>query len=68
MAQKIDEVISLYCERAGMIVPLEDGFCRSCSGQASDGDGTHRGVEPETLKEQGYVSTPVLHTPAQGGE
>ncbi len=52
-------VTSLYCERAGLIVPLDGDFCRACSKQAREGDGVHRRVTPDLLKQEGYVSTPV---------
>lgn len=52
-------VTSLYCERADMIVALDDGFCRACSGPAVEGDGTHQRLTPQMLKRTGYVTTPL---------
>src|SRR2546423_15079 len=48
---------SVYCEHAGMIVPLDEGFCRACSRQAVEGDGIHRRPTPEMLKQLGYATT-----------
>ena len=59
-------IISLYCDRAGTIIPLDEGFCRACSAQATEHDGTHHRPTPELLKRVGYVSTDVPHTEAQG--
>ena len=48
---------SVYCEHAGMIVPLDEGFCRACSRQVAEGDGIHRRPTPEMLKQLGYATT-----------
>ena len=48
---------SLYCERAGSIVALDEGFCRACSQQATPGDGTHHEPTPELLQRLGYFTT-----------
>ena len=48
---------SVYCEHAGMIVPLDEGFCRACSRQVAEGDGIHRRPTPEILKQLGYATT-----------
>ena len=68
MAGSTDEgaITSLYCDRAGTIIPLDGGFCRACSAQATEHDGTHHRPTPELLKREGYVSTPIPHTDAQG--
>jgi hypothetical protein len=63
-----ETVTSLYCDRAGTIIPLDDGFCRACSAQADEHDGTHHRPTPELLKREGYFSTPVPDTEAQGNE
>lgn len=63
-----EQVTSLFCERAGQIVPLDGDFCRACSGEARDGDGTHSRVTPEVLKREGYVSTPVPPENARRGK
>jgi glycogen operon protein len=52
-------VESVYCERAGAIVPLDEGFCRACSERAAEGDGRHHAVTPELLKRLDYATTPV---------
>jgi hypothetical protein len=57
---------TIYCERAGAIVPLDEGFCRACSQQVSEGDGIHRPPTPELLKRLGYATTEVPETEAQG--
>ena len=60
---------SVYCEHAGMIVPLDEGFCRACSRQVAEGDGIHRRPTPEMLKQLGYATTAeVLEAEAQEGE
>ena len=60
---------SVYCEHAGMIVPLDEGFCRACSRQAVEGDHLHRRPTPEMLKQLGYATTAeVLEAEAQEGE
>jgi isoamylase len=57
---------TIYCERAGAIVPLDEGFCRACSRQVSEGDGIHRPPTPDMLKQLGYATTDVPKTEAQG--
>ncbi len=57
---------TIYCERAGTIVPLDEGFCRACSRQVSEGDGIHRPPTPEMLKQLGYATTDVPETESQG--
>ncbi len=52
-------VTSLYCGRAGRIVPLADGFCRACDEPAREDDGRHQRVTPRLLKRLGYVTTPL---------
>jgi isoamylase len=52
-------VESVYCERAATIVPLDEGFCRACSQQVSEGDGIHRPVTPDMLKQLDYATTEV---------
>jgi glycogen operon protein len=62
---------TVYCENAGMIVPLDEGFCRACSRQAFEGDGIHHKPTPETLKQLPYATTaelPRLETVEEGGE
>ena len=60
---------SVYCEHAGMIVPLDEGFCRACSRQVFEGDGIHRRPTPEMLKQLGYATTAeVPEAEAQEGE
>jgi hypothetical protein len=59
-------VESVYCANAGTIVPLDQGFCRACSRQVSEGDGIHRPVTPELLKPLDYATTEVPETEAQG--
>ncbi len=59
-------VESVYCANAGTIVPLDEGFCRACSTQVSEGDGVHRPVTPELLGAIDYATTEVPRTPAQG--
>ncbi len=60
-------VESVYCENAGTIVPLDDGFCRACSRQVGEGDGVHRPVTPDLLKSLDLATTEVPETEAQGG-
>jgi len=57
---------TIYCEHAGAIVPLDEGFCRACSRQVSEGDGIHRPPTPEMLKQLGYATTDVPEGEAQG--
>ena len=57
---------SLYCGRAGKIVPLVGGLCRACDGPAREGDGTHQPVTPRLLKRLGYVTTPLPDAAARG--
>jgi glycogen operon protein len=57
---------TIYCERAGAIVPLDGGFCRACSQQVSEGDGIHRPPNPEMLKQLGYATTGVPETESPG--
>ncbi|HZB44087.1 MAG TPA: response regulator, partial [Pyrinomonadaceae bacterium] len=59
-------VTSLYCGRAGRIVPLAEGFCRACDGPAREDDGRHQRVTPRLLKRLGYVSTPLPGAAARG--
>jgi isoamylase len=59
-------VESVYCANAGTIVPLDDGFCRACSRQVSEGDGIHRPVTPDLLKPLDYATTELPETEAQG--
>ncbi|HYY99045.1 MAG TPA: hypothetical protein VE642_10665, partial [Pyrinomonadaceae bacterium] len=67
---------TVYCEHAGAIVPLDEGFCRACSRQAHEGDGVHHPVTPELMKRLGYATTtevpdtdaPSEETPPEGGE
>ena len=59
-------VTSLYCGRAGRIVPLVGGFCRTCGGPAREGDGGHRRLTPRLLKRLGYVTTPLPGAAARG--
>jgi glycogen operon protein len=59
-------VESVYCENAGTIVPLDEGFCRACSRQVSAGDGVHRPVTPDMLGQLSYATTDVPETEAQG--
>lgn len=68
MASSPDEtaITSLYCDRAGTIIPLDKGFCRACSARATERDGTHHAPTPELLRRVGYLSTPVPDTDAQG--
>ncbi len=61
-------ITSLYCDRAGTIIPLDEGFCRACSAQATEHDGTHHRPTPDILRREGYVSTDVPHTEAQGDD
>jgi glycogen operon protein len=56
---------TVYCERAGAIVPLDAGFCRACSRQVSEGDGVHRPPTPDMLKQLSYATTEVPETEAQ---
>jgi glycogen operon protein len=58
-------VESVYCERAGSIVPLVEGFCRACSEKVTEGDGRHHPVTPEVLKRLDYATTEVPETEAQ---
>ncbi|HEV7892268.1 MAG TPA: glycogen debranching protein GlgX [Pyrinomonadaceae bacterium] len=48
---------SVYCEHAGTIVPLDEGFCRACSRQVYEHDGVHHPVTPELMKQLGYATT-----------
>ncbi|HEX8118219.1 MAG TPA: hypothetical protein VF521_13170, partial [Pyrinomonadaceae bacterium] len=57
-------VESVYCANAGTIVPLDDGFCRACSRQVSEGDGVHRPVTPDLLKPLDYDTTARPETDA----
>jgi len=50
---------SVYCEHADAIVPLDEGFCRACSRQVYEGDGTHHALTPELMKRLGYATTEV---------
>jgi hypothetical protein len=59
-------VESVYCENAGGIVALDEGFCRACSRQVSEGDGVHRPVTPDVLGHLSYATTEVPATEAQG--
>jgi glycogen operon protein len=68
-------VESVYCANAGAIVPLDEGFCRACSRQVSEGDGIHRPVTPDMLKRLDYATTeapdadaPSEETPPDGGK
>ena len=65
-AEEAKTVESVYCETAGTIVPLDEGFCRACSQQVSEGDGVHRPVTPDMLKQLDYATTEVPATDAQG--
>jgi glycogen operon protein len=56
---------SVYCERASTIVPLDEGFCRACSEYVREGDGIHRSITPETLKQLDYATTEVPDAEAQ---
>jgi isoamylase len=58
---------SVYCEHAGMIVPLDEGFCRACSRQVVEGDGIHRTPTPELLKQLSYATTAEVPE-SQGGD
>ncbi|HEX8722062.1 MAG TPA: glycogen debranching protein GlgX [Pyrinomonadaceae bacterium] len=58
-------VESVYCSNAGTIVPLDEGFCRACSRQVTEGDGVHRPVTPDVLKDLDYATTEVPDTEAQ---
>ncbi|HLM56494.1 MAG TPA: glycogen debranching protein GlgX [Pyrinomonadaceae bacterium] len=60
------QVESVYCERAGAIVPLDGDFCRACSEVVREGDGVHHPVTPELLKRLDYATTEVPETEAQG--
>ncbi|HEX6622608.1 MAG TPA: response regulator, partial [Pyrinomonadaceae bacterium] len=57
---------SLYCVRAGRIVPLAGGFCRACEGPAREDDGRHQRVTPGLLKRLGYVTTRLPDAAARG--
>ncbi|HYE14550.1 MAG TPA: glycogen debranching protein GlgX [Pyrinomonadaceae bacterium] len=58
---------SVYCERAGTIVPLDEtGFCRACSQHVTEDDGVHSAPTPEMLGQLDYATTPVPDTEAQG--
>ena len=56
-------VTTLYCMNRDQIVALDGSLCRVCGG--SSGDGKHREVTPDRLKQMGYVSTPMPGTAAQ---
>jgi glycogen operon protein len=66
VAPEAEPTQSVYCERAGAIVPLDEGFCRACSQQVSEGDGIHRPPTPEMLKQLGYATTDVPEGEDQG--
>jgi isoamylase len=55
---------SVYCEHAGSIVPLDEGFCRACSRQVTEGDRIHHALTPELMKQLGYTTTDVPDTDA----
>jgi glycogen operon protein len=59
-------VESVFCENAGTIVPLDDGFCRACSRQVTEGDGVHRPVTPELLGQLSYATTEVPEAEPRG--
>ena len=61
-------VESVYCENAGTIVPLDQGFCRACSRQVTEGDGVHRPVTPDLLGQLSYATTEVPEAEPQGEE
>jgi glycogen operon protein len=52
-------VESVYCDNAAAIVALDEGFCRACSRQVTEGDGIHRPVTPELLGQLSYATTEV---------
>ncbi len=56
-------VESVYCDNAGGIVALDEGFCRACSRQVSEGDGIHRPVTPELLGHLSYATTAEVPEP-----
>ncbi|HWW76000.1 MAG TPA: hypothetical protein VNZ44_11410, partial [Pyrinomonadaceae bacterium] len=61
------KVESVYCANAGTIVPLDEGFCRACSTQVSEGDGVHRPVTPDVLKRLDYDTTGAPEADAPAG-
>ncbi|HEX8686772.1 MAG TPA: glycogen debranching protein GlgX, partial [Pyrinomonadaceae bacterium] len=63
--EEASPVESVYCDNAGTIVPLDEGFCRACSRQVSEGDGVHRPVTPDLFKQLDLATTEVPDTAAQ---
>ena len=59
---------SVYCEHAGTIVPLDEGFCRACSRQVYEDDGVHHPLTPEMMKPLGYATTEVPEAEAPAEE
>ena len=59
---------SVYCEHADAIVPLDEGFCRACSRQVYEADGTHHTLTPELMKQLGYATTEIPEAEAPSEE